>query len=307
MKCTCVTGYGNSGVPTCQELMDVSKQLILVPYFKGDGTINGVDISSMSELDQTFLDGKIQAVDPNLRWYPLPEMKNVTDERADNITEEFEDGTSIKIQDGARTFTGMLVSQTPELKKQLDKWGCESAGVYIIDKSGNLIGDGSVSGSFNPLKIQNHSLNVSLVKTTDTTVQKLLLSFVFDQTMDDANISMIGSSNITAALIGVRGLIDCTGINVSSISTTGFTVTMATGYGTLLNPTLATGLEVADFLFDNITQVDIGETFSSLTEVDGVYTFVMDAQTTLDKLEVYQAATVRAKGYEITRFEISIP
>lgn len=308
MKCTCIIGYGNTGVPNCQVIIDVTKQTVLTPYFKSDGSINGIDLSAITELTQAFIDGKLQAIDPNERWYPTPEMKNITDERAEDIVESFDDGTSVKIQDGARTFVGLIVGQAPELKGKLDEWACETMGYYAIDKSGNLVGDNSRAGFLDPIKVQNKSLSTIFVKTTDTTTQKIQLSFIIDQLMNDANISMINSADITGVLSGIGGLIDCTGVDATAITTTGFTAKMATGYGTALNPTLALGLAVDDFGYRNLTSPSGIEDFTSVTETEGTYAFVYDTPVSAsDEIEILHGNVERDKGFEVVPFKVVTP
>ena len=61
IACDCSRGGGNTGLPACFGVFDVTQNAIFVEYFKDDGTtINGIDISALSEgvLDQTFLDSK---------------------------------------------------------------------------------------------------------------------------------------------------------------------------------------------------------------------------------------------------------
>jgi len=309
MKCTCLTGFGNTGLPNCVSAFDVTKQLIFVPYFKEDGTINGIDLTGLTGLDQAFIDSKIKALLPDDRWYITPEIKNVTDERAEDVTEEFDDTTSVFIQEGARTFTGIVVGAPPQFKGELDKIRCVKGGYYVVDKSGNLIGDNSREGFLDPIRIQDQSLSVGFVKGTDTTIQKVSISFTVSMTMDDANISMIESSNISGTLLGARGLLSVYKESDSSISTAGFTVTLGANYGGVLSKTKAKGLELADFAAFNTTQSS-AETLASVTETsDGVYAFVYDsAVTAADLITVSNKASGDlSKGYDIVPFTILTP
>ena len=46
--CKCSTGGGNTGVPSCYGVFDVTKQAVLVEYFTPSGDINGIDLSLLA-------------------------------------------------------------------------------------------------------------------------------------------------------------------------------------------------------------------------------------------------------------------
>lgn len=308
MDCTCISGFGNTGAPNCNVALDVAKQLIFVPYFKADGTVNGIDLAGLSVIDQAFLDAKFKANDANERWYPTPEIKNIEDIRGDDIVETFEDATTAFIQEGPRTFNGFIVGAAPQFKGIIDSLRCKKVGVFTIDKSGNLGGDNSVAGKLNPVRLQDNSLSTGFVKTTDTTIQKVSIGFTVDQLMDDANIGIIEATNITGVLLGATGLLDAIAVTpVEDISATGFKVTLNTLYGGALSKVKAKGLEVGDFeIFDNTGSATVTPT--SVTEApEGVYTFVIPS-TVASTLTVGNKATGELdKGYDINDFTVVTP
>lgn len=307
MGCSCVSILGNLGVPNCQTVFDVTKQIVLVPYFKNDGSINGIDLSTLT-FDQSFIDSKIQANNEQDRWYITTEMKNVVDERAEDINESFEDGTTVFIQSGPRTFLGLLIGEGPALKKNLDAWKCEIAGYYIIDKSGNFIGDNSREGFLDPIRIQNNTLSTILQRGTDTTLQKLQLTFTVDQSMDDADLGFVSAADVSGELLGSLGLLDAIAENITGIATTGFTVDLKTAFGSVLGKQKVLGLTAPDFsVFNNTTSSAVTPT--SVTELpDGTYTFVLPAQNSADVLTVGNKDTGDLdKGFDINDFEVVIP
>lgn len=307
MGCSCVSILGNLGVPNCQTVFDVTKQIVLVPYFKNDGSINGIDLSTLT-FDQSFIDSKIQANNEQDRWYITTEMKNVVDERAEDINESFEDGTTVFIQSGPRTFLGLLIGEGPALKKNLDAWKCEIAGYYIIDKSGNFIGDNSREGFLDPIRIQNNTLSTILQRGTDTTLQKLQLTFTVDQSMDDADLGFVSAADVSGELLGSLGLLDAIAENITGIATTGFTVDLKTAFGSVLGKQKVLGLTAPDFsVFNNTTSSAVTPT--SVTELpDGTYTFVLPAQNSADVLTVGNKASGDLdKGFDINDFEVVIP
>jgi hypothetical protein len=310
--CACGTGGGNLGRPSCFPVFDVTKQAILVEYFKPDGTINGIELSGLTggKLDQTYLDARVKDVNGKTRWYPTPELKNITDERAEDITETFEDTSSVFIQEGARAFTGLIVKGDPVLLGNLQKWRCLTIGVFFVDKSGNLIGKRTRDGFLDPILLQDESFSASLIKGTDTTKQKDSLSFIISQLENDANLRMIEGSDISANLLGVGGLVDVTATTVSNISVTGFDVQLDTPFGGVTSPIPAEGLGLADFeVFNNTSSLAV--TVTSVTEstvTSGLYTFVVPTQTAADKLIVTNPSTgPLTKSLDVVKFTVTIP
>jgi hypothetical protein len=310
--CACGTGGGNLGRPSCFPVFDVTKKAILVEYYKPDGAINGVELASLTagKLDQTYLDARIKDVNGKTRWYPTPELKNITDERAEDITETFEDTSSVFIQEGARTFTGLIVKGDPVLLGNLQKWRCLTIGVFYIDKAGNLIGKQNREGFLDPILLQDQSFSAGLVKGTDPSVQKNQISFIVSQLENDADLRMIEAGEITANLISAGGLIDVTAGTPSNVSTTGFDVQLNTPFGGVTSPIPAEGLGLADFeVFNNTTTASvtpISVTESTVTE--GLYTFVIPAQTAGDELIVTNpAVSPLAKNFDLNKFTVTIP
>jgi len=309
--CKCDTGGGNLGRPNCFGVFDVTKQAILVEYYTPSGAVNGIDISLLSAggvLDQAFLDSKVKDLNSKTRWYPTPELKNITDERADDITEEFEDTSSVFIQEGARTFNGLIIKGDPVLLGNLQSWRCLTVGVFFIDKSGNLIGKQTRAGYLDPILLQDESFSPALIKGTDTTKQKNSIKFIVSQLENDANLTMIEGAKITANLLGVSGLIDVFAETPTNITTTGFDVVLNTGFGGITSPIVAEGLTASDFsIFNETTQLAVVPT--SVTEVSaGNYTFVIPAQTSLDVLTVSNTLiSPLTKNYDLTPFTVAIP
>ena len=109
MACKCDVGLSNTGT-ACTPLQAVARQYILTPKFKADGTLNKLDITST--LNTAFWTSQVNATAEE-RWYPLPRVQNVTDEKGDNIVQSFNDGSTAFIAEGARTVVGFLPGQAP--------------------------------------------------------------------------------------------------------------------------------------------------------------------------------------------------
>jgi len=310
--CACNTGGGNTGRPSCFPVFDVTKQAILVEYYKSDGSINGIDLSLLTGgvLNQTFLNERIKDVNPKLRWYPTPELKNIVDERAEDIVESFEDTSSVFIQEGARSFEGLIIKGDPILLGNLKSWRCLGMGVFFIDKAGNLIGKQTRAGYLDPIRVQDESFSASLIKGTDTTKQKASVKFIVSQLESDANLMMIEATKVTANLLGVGGLVDVVSETPTNVTTTGFDVQLDTTFGGVTSPISADGMAIGDFRVYNQTTSSV-ITVTSVTEstvTGGLYTFVIPAQTSSDVLIVSNPITgFLAKSYDLAQFTVTIP
>lgn len=280
--CSCGTlGFSNTGTPSCQTIMSVTRKLIFVPYFNEAGDINSIPYSPAPALDKAWFDAKI-AADADERWYPTPLIDNVVDERGDAITEGLDSGKEIFIQEGQRTFTGVMIKQTPELLGKLKSFKCGAVGVFVVDKDGNIIGsENSDATALNPIRVDENTVYPRLIKTTDTTVGKIQLDFTYSDIEADEDLKMILSSETTYDALLLKGLLD---INSSATTgtTTGFTTILTLDYGSALNPKKVEGLVAADFsLYNNTTASTV--VITSVTETSaGTYDFVIPAQTASD-------------------------
>jgi len=305
--CTCAIGGGNTGRPSCFPIFDVAKQIILLEYFKQDGTVNGIQLSTLTngEIDQAFLDSKFRANSSRDRWYPTPELKNIVNERADDIEEEFEDTSSVFIQEGARSFEGMIVKGDPVLLGNLQKWRCLTVGIYIIDKSENLIGKMDRDDWLDPIRLQDESFSPGFMFGTDTTKQKNRIKFKVSALEKDSNLRMIESSKITGNLLGSGGLLDVFGGAFSNTLTTAFDVQLNTGFGGVTSEVAAEGMAATDFsLFNETTQLPVVIlTVTESASTPGLYTFTFAAQTLTDELTVSNTATdPLPKRYDVVPF-----
>ena len=306
--CKCDAGGGNTGRPGCYGVFDVTKKAILVEYKTAAGAVNGIDLSLLTDgvLDTAFLDARIKDVDPKTRWYPTPELKNTVDERDESISEEFEDGSSVFIQEGQRTFEGLIIKGDPVLVGNMKSWRCVNMGVFFIDKSGQLIGKVTRDGYLDPIKIADQTFSIGLVKTTDSTIQKANLKFKVEQFEDDADLRML--DNASADLLGAEGLIDVVSEASTGIVATGFATQLNTDYGGLTSKVAAEGMEVSDFeMFNETTSSAV--VITSVTEsatIPGNYTFVFAAQTAADILVISNPSTgPLGKSYDLVSYKVT--
>jgi hypothetical protein len=272
--CKCNLSLGNTGQPNCEPVANATKKIIVVPYFDSLGNINSIDTTAT--LNKAFFDALTNQVDGSKRWFPLPQIKNVTDEKGDSVFETFEDATMSFIREGVRTFKGIMPKQTPTFLGKIKNYRCSEVGVFLVDKDGNLIGSSIVAGKMNPIRIDAATWNAVLVKGTDTTIQKIMLGFQFHLDELDENLNMILSSEIGISVISLTGLLDVYA-TATGISTTGFTAKLTTDYGSPITPIKVKGLIITDFALFNVS-TSAAITITSVVENAGVYTFVFPAQ-----------------------------
>ena len=306
--CSCNVTLSNSGVPGCQPLPSVAERLILVPIRDGANVRNGIDLTSIP--DNAGILALINQADDLKRYYPLPEMENVTNERADPITEEAPSGTVAKIRNGVKTFNGEIWFQGATFAGLVDAFGCATIGAYVVDANGNLIGDRSVSGYLYPLEIKMPTWDVRTLDTSDTTVAKVSLSFQWADKISDQDVGMLVASDFASDVdwLSYNGLIDLYGGTPTSISTTGFTIPVKTAYGSVANPVVQSGLASVDFEIYNVTTASV-VVISTMTESpSGTYAFTYTAQTSADVLSLRIASGTN--GFDDTNLRavvITIP
>ena len=308
LTCTCNATLSNTGLPDCQPIQDVARRLILVPLRDSSNNLNRIDVTSIPSA--SAITALINQSDDKARWYPLPDMENVSDERGDPITEEFPSGTVAKIRDGVRTFSAQFLDLGSQFAKKLSDIGCVQMGAYIVDAQGNLIGDGGVSGYLAPISINKSTVDIRTIFTTDTTTAKVQLGFQWTKTVSDSDIRMLVASDFDSStdLLDLNGLIDLYGEAATSISTTGFSMKINTFYGSLANPVVASGLSSSDFEIYNETTTST-VSISTMTESpNGTYAFTYSAQTSADVLQLRIASGT--DGYDDTNLrsvDVTIP
>lgn len=307
--CDCNASLGNSGVPNCVNIPNVTYKMFVTPTFDSTGAKNYIDTTAT--LDSTFFTDLLNAgrsgatnTDEKQRIYPIGAFKNVEDVRGDDITEGFNDGSTTFIQEGTRTFTGVIIDRpSPTLLGKMKGWRCSQISAYIVDTDGNLYGNGSESGKLYPFRLDSETWSPKFMKTADTTVAKIQLDFTYAKDEADEDIKMILSSETTPDVRDLVGLIDVNAGAATSITTTGFVTALTFDYGSAVTAQDFKGAVLADFdLYNETTTSSV--TITSVTESpDGTYTFVIPLQTSADVLTL----NLQKDGFEMTALTITIP
>jgi len=300
MACKCDVGLGNTGLPNCQPIASVAKKLIIVPTFNDAGAKNGILLSDT--LDQAYFDAKVNEADASARWFPLPSMENITNERADSILETAGSGKLAFIREGVKSFFGEMWKQSPAFLGKLKEARCTDISIFIIDNDGNLIGScPDEDGYIYPIQVDKESWDAKLVDSTDTTVQKVSLGFNWSDDEKDEDIRMITSDDYTGNLLALKGLLDVC-VEAVSVGTTQAVVKITTIYGSKASPVAIKGLLVGDLvLTNNTTQLPV--VIATLTEAPaGTYTLDYAAQTIADELSLGGSKA----GLDFTKAETTV-
>ena len=292
--CSCDVSLQNTGSPSCAPIMGVAANFILVPLIANDGTFNYIDPSDT--LNDAYFTALINEADDSKRWYPTGKLKNVTTDRADPILETFEDGSSVFIRDGIRNFTAMIIKGSFELAKQFNANRCSTFGIFIVDLDGNILGTTKSSDNYlYPISVDAATFYAKPVFTTDTTIQKIMLSGQWDVLQKDDDLRMISASSIPAAnIVNLKGLMNVYATIVST-STTTMVLDLYAKVGNMVTNYKIEGLVTADFVSSdtgstskmyNITDnSDLTVTAAESTTVDGRYTLTYSGAVASEVLQ----------------------
>lgn len=289
------TGFG------CTPIMEVVEKFIEVSYFKEDGTINEIDLSDTFNL--AYFTALVNDADETLRWYPLPFVKNMVDERADSDFESFDDKTRIERQVGIRSVKTIITTLgnnagavSPQMVGKINDKKCKVSGLFGITKSKQLVGEMINDGFLAPIRIDNGSLSAILVKTGSGAItQKINLGFDWHIDVQDERLRTLEADEMTTDISLINGLLDVTS-TYSAIGQTSFKATLKTIFGTVLNPVLVEGLVAGDMALYNITDSGNVAITTAVEAPDGTYTISYASQTVADVLRL----TITKDGFDFT-------
>jgi len=272
--CDCEdNGLGNLGTPNCQNIAGITSNLFLVPTNDSLGQPNYIDLLTAS-LDSAYFTAALQNADASKRWQFVPKLENVTNERAESLTEELGSGRSIKIRKGVKSFFGSIYKQSYTFYGKLELAGCNDISAFPIDLAGNLIGRLSPDKTkLYPVMIDKETYDPIYIEPTDSTAAKINLSFDWADTERDACLKMIKASEMDVSIFALRSVIDANLVESpdTAPSTTAFGVIVSMDYGTALKEKEITGLVVADFV---VTSGGVPQVPLTVTETPtGTYVF----------------------------------
>ncbi len=308
--CTDTGANGNTGKSSASLQLKRASLYFLMYRFADDGTKNVINASDFINgvLPDTYIQEKINHIDPSKRWYPVIDLRAVTDVRAEPNTQSFDGGqNNIITSEGLRVINATVIDANAKYKKNLDKLACNQLAYFMIDECGALGGETAKSDEtiLEPHPIAKKTFYVNLTRAQGTDGQTLLIQWEVDQISQDANECIAPAGSVETDLLEVNGLLNLIA-TVSSISITGFTVALALEYGGFASKKAVSGLVAADFTIFNLT-TDSAVVISTFTETStaGTYDVTFAAQTAADVLELRQAFT--GNKYDKEGFELDVP
>ena len=263
--CACSTDGINGNTGTSNAILQLKRPecYYLVAKFADDGTKNVINASDFvaGVLPASFITEKINHIDPSKRWYPLPELRSVTNERADPESQSFDGGQNSQITaDGLRTVSALVLGVNAKYKKNLDRLSCDyGLAFFEVDECGALGGEENATKAtiFEPHPIGKKTFYTKLMKASGSDAQTLSVTFEYDSRADDANECIIPASALGLDLCDQNGLLNLLA-TISAESTTGFTAVLRLEYAGFPNGKAQTGLLPADFtLFNETTQLAV--------------------------------------------------
>lgn len=293
ITCSCSSKGGNTGYPNCEVVFGTMAGFYAVPMKADDGTANKILLTDT--INQVYWDALVQNTDPSKRYYPIHEVRNIATERAESVKFTYEDGTSVKIEDGVRTFSGILNQRSFTFLSKLKEWECINMGVVPYDQNGNIVMELSTDGlSLVPIQVSDNTWDVLYKFGTSTDPSQITMNFQVAKNVKDYQLKMILASEMDGIDVADSdGLLDVNGV-FSTPTATGVVAALTTDYGTAMSPTDVEGLLVADL---EVRNVDTGTTYTPTISVEspaGTYTITYPTAPAGD----YQLEIDTTKGYE---------
>ena len=297
--CTCAgTSYGNTGVDGCATIGKTPYNIIVMPKYAVDGSENVIDLTSVT-LGQDIKDLWNAVTVPQSRLYPLPFAENFQITKSETIYETGPSGNKYKIKDGIRSYAFELVDKNASVRllENLTKFGCSDMVYFVVDIEGKIEGwkSSGTSTDLHGFPMSNSTWNAILTYATDTTVQKLMVSFDQSQYFNDGSIYYLTPNDLGYSATELKGLVSATA-TVGSITTTGAVATIKKGS----TDAVSTGVPIVGLLQTNFALYNIttstAVTITAVNETSaGVYAISYVAITGANSFRL----TATAIGYDI--------
>lgn len=294
-NCECGDGkLGNLGRPKCVTEMGTIAFPIFWPRYDSTGQRNTINLSSPT-LGEDILD-MLQVTSTTFRMYPVPKVENVTTERSETLYETFPSGRKVRIDGvgGIRTFAMELIGKDAVngILRELMKYGCTDIDFGLVDVNGNLWlhKDDELSTEATGWRMDTETFDAFKVYATDTTKNKIMLSFDLARFEKEENGYVVTSNELGYPATDLSGLVAGTQ-TATPLTTTTIQVKAYDNYGSAVLNNPATGLGPYIKIYNDgllLTGVIISETS------DGVYSLTITAQTAGDPGTV----DILAPGYE---------
>lgn len=300
----CKTGGSSDTGKGKQILFGTARRYYAQYRIAADGTKNKIDGSTFKG-SQSDWDALTKNPDPTKRLYPIGELEEVTNERAESIKQTFASGTNLIIEKGPRTVTAFIPEVDNVYAGIVDTLGCEDIHIYASDVCGNFQGyqpDKSTQFLFGA-RVQKGTFESNPVFAADGTAQGAQIAFEFSKLMLDKEIRQFNADELEVSPNDIDGLIGVD-IAVSGESTTGFVGVATYCYGTAKTKQPLIGAALGSWSLFNDTSGLSVTIISANESPDGTYTFTYAAQTSGDVLTL---SLDIATGFNLSTTTIETP
>jgi hypothetical protein len=287
LDCSCNATLQNTGTPNCPTLRSIARHMMLVAEIADDGTVNSLGQSAYSVAG---LAAKLDNTNKTKRFYPILNLENVSDERAETMFQEFNSGRRAKVRKGYRTFVGYSLIADPILLGKIQSFGCSNLGAYFMDEALNLYyNKNEGSSDLFPFLIDRETFDVQLIFGKDDEVPMIMITFQYSQSMQDKNIRKMPPS-VGLDESDIYGLLDVE-VVASTVTTTTIQMQLNDAYG---NPVV--GLVQGDFTLAEVSPTPGAVTITGFAAVQNTYTLTFSTQTQNDVLQ----ATITKARFDFT-------
>lgn len=306
MACDCVTGLGNTGVPSCLPINEIPVGFLFQRTYNNAGTKNYLDGTLIG--NASYLTDLCFNSDSSVRLFPMQNIAEGVSERGDSVFYTDSLGVQHFIKEGERTYVGEKVTDaTPLLVGKIGTMKCNQMSVYVIGHKGGIFGESTTNGELYGYEIVKGSMDLRWVTMTSSKPAHIPVKFTLSDTVLDENIMKFENSEIADSVQELKGFLDIDGTVDGAVSVSEFTVDLALQYGTAKTLTAVEGLVLADFLLTETSPTPGVTTISAVTESSaGKYVFTCTT-TSADVNSLTLSATGLAKGYYLNAVTITTP
>jgi hypothetical protein len=295
-QCNCDTGLFNLQSGSCLVHPGITRKFVFVEYFKADGTINGVDLSS--PFGETQIDALLNQQDASLRWYLSDSISNFVTDRADPNTESIDNIDYITSQ-GARTMSADFLASSTDLASKINGNNCVELGVFLVDEDNGISGIVNRDLYLDPIRLERNAFG-KIVFPTESTIFKVSFSSTWQKSVQDGDVRVLTFDDTQTDMLNKRGLIDVYESDAASTSATTATVRWTTVDGSAKGSPFA-GLVFGDFTLTNTTTALAVPVTLAVENPDGTYEITFAAQTTSDLGTI----TATSTGFEFNTADIT--
>jgi len=301
--CSCENpSMPNLGRPNCVIEMKALAFPIIVPRYKADGVTRNVINLASPTLGQDIRDLIATSTALLERIYPFPRCENISFERTDTVYETAPSTRKYKIfgVGGVRTFRFETWGKDAvhQILRELKKVGCTDVDFYLVDVAGSLWGikDNPTDMIMRGYEMATETFDAFKDYATDTTTQKLMISWDLDNRECEENSYAITSEELGYSATSLRGNVSAT-IQLTELDATHAQFYVTTGFGSAANPDGVVGLQDANFVL-TANGNPVALVGSVVETSDGVYSFE-HADGDITAGDVVVGSVINASGYDV--------